>query len=218
MRMAQARAVDAIHERIAKLVADISHSECESYLRNAGMLPARSFRLSLKSGSGTDRPYILPPDGHRSRTTYDEGAAHNYVSTAACCGFRWDVVEQQAELIAPRIAVIKKGPRLSRLGQNGSGRSPTLSLVKSTCLCGHRGWWIPWSRRLPSGLNLCDPSKLETKKQRKLTPIWFLLMAHCLSPALMTASVTKNMLTTVMAEPAPAFRMRRKITMPPRPS
>ncbi len=36
MRMAQARTVDAIHERIARLVASISHSECESYLRNAG--------------------------------------------------------------------------------------------------------------------------------------------------------------------------------------
>ncbi len=36
MRMAQARTVDAIHECVAKLVADVSQSECESYLRNAG--------------------------------------------------------------------------------------------------------------------------------------------------------------------------------------
>jgi transposase len=36
MRMAQARTVEAIHERIAELVAGISHTECESYLRNAG--------------------------------------------------------------------------------------------------------------------------------------------------------------------------------------
>ena len=36
MRMAQARTVDAIHEHIAKLVAAVSHSECERYLRNAG--------------------------------------------------------------------------------------------------------------------------------------------------------------------------------------
>mgnify|MGYP005856234777 CR=1 FL=1 len=36
MRMAQARTIDAIHERIAKLVAGISQSECNAYLRNAG--------------------------------------------------------------------------------------------------------------------------------------------------------------------------------------
>lgn len=36
MRMAQALTIDAIHARIAKLVTDISHRECESYLRNAG--------------------------------------------------------------------------------------------------------------------------------------------------------------------------------------
>jgi putative transposase len=36
MRMAQARAVDAIHERIATLVSGIAQTECESYLRNAG--------------------------------------------------------------------------------------------------------------------------------------------------------------------------------------
>ena len=36
MRMAQARTVDAIHERIAELVAAIPHRECERYLRNAG--------------------------------------------------------------------------------------------------------------------------------------------------------------------------------------
>lgn len=36
MRMAQARTVDAIHEHIARLLAAVSHSECESYLRNAG--------------------------------------------------------------------------------------------------------------------------------------------------------------------------------------
>ena len=36
MRMAQARTVDAIHDRIANLVAGISSIECASYLRNAG--------------------------------------------------------------------------------------------------------------------------------------------------------------------------------------
>lgn len=36
MRMAQARTVDAIHQRIAILVDGISQSECENYLKNAG--------------------------------------------------------------------------------------------------------------------------------------------------------------------------------------
>lgn len=36
MRMAQARTIDAIHERIARLIADISQSECLRYFRNAG--------------------------------------------------------------------------------------------------------------------------------------------------------------------------------------
>ena len=36
MRMAQARTIDAIHNRIASLVADISSTECASYLKNAG--------------------------------------------------------------------------------------------------------------------------------------------------------------------------------------
>ncbi len=36
MRMAQARTIDAINERIARLVDGISQSECENYLRNAG--------------------------------------------------------------------------------------------------------------------------------------------------------------------------------------
>lgn len=40
MRMAQTRAVDAIHDRIANLVAGISQAECESYLRNAGYASA----------------------------------------------------------------------------------------------------------------------------------------------------------------------------------
>ena len=34
--MAQARTVDAIHERIAGTAASISNTECEGYLRNAG--------------------------------------------------------------------------------------------------------------------------------------------------------------------------------------
>lgn len=48
MRMARARTVDAIHERIAKLVADVSRSECESYLRNA------CFQLNLKEARTTN--------------------------------------------------------------------------------------------------------------------------------------------------------------------
>jgi hypothetical protein len=36
MRMAQARAVDAIHDRVAELVTGASQAECASYLRNAG--------------------------------------------------------------------------------------------------------------------------------------------------------------------------------------
>jgi hypothetical protein len=36
MRMAQARSIDAIHERIAKLAANISERECASYVENAG--------------------------------------------------------------------------------------------------------------------------------------------------------------------------------------
>jgi len=36
MRVAQARTIDAIHERIANLVTGISQTECENYLRNAG--------------------------------------------------------------------------------------------------------------------------------------------------------------------------------------
>jgi len=40
MRMAQARTVEAIHDRIANLVAGISQAECESYLDNAGYASA----------------------------------------------------------------------------------------------------------------------------------------------------------------------------------
>lgn len=36
MRMAQARTIDAIHQRIAELVQSIPGSECSSYFRNAG--------------------------------------------------------------------------------------------------------------------------------------------------------------------------------------
>lgn len=36
MRMAQARSIDAIHDRIANLVASISERECASYVENAG--------------------------------------------------------------------------------------------------------------------------------------------------------------------------------------
>ena len=36
MRMAQARTVETIHDRIATLVAGISQAECQSYLENAG--------------------------------------------------------------------------------------------------------------------------------------------------------------------------------------
>ena len=36
MRMAQARTIDAIHQRIARLVAAISPAECASYFGNAG--------------------------------------------------------------------------------------------------------------------------------------------------------------------------------------
>ena len=36
MRMAQARSIEAIHDRIAELVIGISRSECASYIRNAG--------------------------------------------------------------------------------------------------------------------------------------------------------------------------------------
>jgi len=36
MHMAQARTLDAIHERVAQLVRSISGRECASYLRNAG--------------------------------------------------------------------------------------------------------------------------------------------------------------------------------------
>ena len=36
MRMAQARSIEAIHDRIAELVLSISGSECNNYLRNAG--------------------------------------------------------------------------------------------------------------------------------------------------------------------------------------
>jgi transposase len=40
MRMAQARSIDAIHERIAKLVSTISPAEAASYLENAGYVAA----------------------------------------------------------------------------------------------------------------------------------------------------------------------------------
>ena len=40
MRMAQARAVDAIHDRIANLVAGISQVECQNYFSNAGYASA----------------------------------------------------------------------------------------------------------------------------------------------------------------------------------
>ena len=50
MRMAQARTVDAIHERIASLVAGISATECAGYLRNARIC----FQPNLK-GSGPHR-------------------------------------------------------------------------------------------------------------------------------------------------------------------
>jgi transposase len=40
MRMAQARTVDAINDRIAELVAAISKAECTSYLTNAGYASA----------------------------------------------------------------------------------------------------------------------------------------------------------------------------------
>ena len=36
MRMAQERSIEAIHDRIAKLVAAIPDAECASYVRNAG--------------------------------------------------------------------------------------------------------------------------------------------------------------------------------------
>lgn len=36
MRMAEARSLDAIHDRIAKLVRKIPPCECANYLRNAG--------------------------------------------------------------------------------------------------------------------------------------------------------------------------------------
>lgn len=36
MGMAQARPIEAIHQRIAKLVTDISKVECANYVRNAG--------------------------------------------------------------------------------------------------------------------------------------------------------------------------------------
>ncbi len=36
MRMAQARAIEAIHDNIASLVTAISQDECASYIRNAG--------------------------------------------------------------------------------------------------------------------------------------------------------------------------------------
>ena len=38
--LAQARAVEAIHDRIATLVAGISQVECESYISNAGYASA----------------------------------------------------------------------------------------------------------------------------------------------------------------------------------
>jgi putative transposase len=40
LRVAQARTVEAIHDRIANLVAGISQAECESYLKNAGYASA----------------------------------------------------------------------------------------------------------------------------------------------------------------------------------
>jgi putative transposase len=40
MRMAQARAVEAIHDRIATLVGGISQAECAGYLKNAGYASA----------------------------------------------------------------------------------------------------------------------------------------------------------------------------------
>lgn len=40
MRMAQARAIDAINDRIANLVAGISKAECARYIRNAGYVSA----------------------------------------------------------------------------------------------------------------------------------------------------------------------------------
>jgi transposase len=36
MRMAQARSMQAIHDRIAKLVTSISQTECTNYVKNAG--------------------------------------------------------------------------------------------------------------------------------------------------------------------------------------
>ena len=36
MRMAQARSIDGIHERIAELVQSISATECGNYIKNAG--------------------------------------------------------------------------------------------------------------------------------------------------------------------------------------
>ncbi len=36
MRMAQARSIEAIHDRIAQLVLSITASECRNYLENAG--------------------------------------------------------------------------------------------------------------------------------------------------------------------------------------
>lgn len=36
MRAAQARSIEAIHDRIAKLVTSISNVECANYLRNSG--------------------------------------------------------------------------------------------------------------------------------------------------------------------------------------
>jgi putative transposase len=36
LRMAQARSIDAIHDNVAKLVGDVTRSECANYFRNAG--------------------------------------------------------------------------------------------------------------------------------------------------------------------------------------
>ncbi len=36
MRMAQARCLDAIHDRIARLVRSVSPRECANYMRNTG--------------------------------------------------------------------------------------------------------------------------------------------------------------------------------------
>ena len=50
MRMAQARSIDAIHDRIAKLVAGIAQAECASYLTKRRIC----FHLNLKDSSEAD--------------------------------------------------------------------------------------------------------------------------------------------------------------------